>query len=79
MAGPSISIVFKPKEKGAKSERVIAIWKNQNDHGEWLSATPKMDADNYGMSLPEALEKYAAGDGYLNVYVNEAVSPPEDF
>lgn len=79
MGKPVININYKPKEKGAKSTRIISIWRNSNDNGEWLSGTPKMEADDYGPGILECLAQYAKGEGYLNVYVNETVEPAEDF
>lgn len=72
---PVARLVFRTKEKNdeGKYDRytVMSFWRNTYDWGERIGASPKFEADDYGISIQDALERAAKKEGFMDLVVEE--------
>ena len=79
MARPPAKIMFRKGKKGekkAKAQVVFTLWHNDGEYGEYYSAQPKLEGDKYGVSLAEALNLHARGEGIFTLFVFDTINPP---
>ena len=57
--------------KGEKAQTVGAVWlHNHKQYGPLYTVSPQLEADEYSnITLPQAIEKVAQGDGFINLMV----------